>query len=133
MEYVIDTHPLVWSLFAQHRLSTHTRDIFQQTELGAHRIVVPAIVVAELIMVVEKRRVSATLPELFVSLTSLQGSSSYQFLPLLPETVINSHTLTAIPDIFDRLIVAEALRLGLPLITRDATIAGVGLVRTVWD
>ncbi|HWQ12437.1 MAG TPA: hypothetical protein VNL77_06545 [Roseiflexaceae bacterium] len=43
-----------------------------------------------------------------------------------PETVIASHTLTAIPDIFDRLVVAEARRLSLPLITRDAPIGGRG-------
>jgi PIN domain nuclease of toxin-antitoxin system len=52
---------------------------------------------------------------------------------LLPETVIESHTFTAIPDIFDRLVVAEARRLGLPLITRDATIKASGLVSVVWD
>ncbi|MFL5804203.1 MAG: hypothetical protein ACJ8CR_20955 [Roseiflexaceae bacterium] len=56
-----------------------------------------------------------------------------QFLPLLPETAIESHTFTAIPDIFDHLIVAEARRLGLPLITRDAAISGSGLVSVVWD
>ena len=38
---------------------------------------------------------------------------------------------SAIPDIFDRLIVAEALRLGLPLITSDSVIHASGLVNVV--
>jgi PIN domain nuclease of toxin-antitoxin system len=32
----------------------------------------------------------------------------------------------------DRLIVAEAIARGLPLITRDQTITASGLVKTVW-
>jgi PIN domain nuclease of toxin-antitoxin system len=52
---------------------------------------------------------------------------------IVESTVIGSHTLTAIPDIFDRLIVAEARRLSLPLITRDTAISGSGLVSVVWD
>jgi len=54
-------------------------------------------------------------------------------MTLLPETVISSHAFTAIPDIFDRLVVAEAQRLGVPLITRDTAISASELVEVVWD
>jgi PIN domain nuclease of toxin-antitoxin system len=47
--------------------------------------------------------------------------------------VIASHTLTAISDIFDRLIVADTRRLGVPLLSRDTTIRDSGLVTTIWD
>lgn len=133
MEYVTDTHPLVWLLFAPNRLSTRVRDLFQRVELGEHTIVIPAVVIAELIMVVEKRRVTGTMPELLQGLALLQASPNYRFPALLPETVIVSHSFTTIPDIFDRLVVAEAQRLSLPLITRDAVISASGLVTTVWD
>jgi PIN domain nuclease of toxin-antitoxin system len=133
MEYVTDTHPLVWSLFASNRLSTHVRDLFQRVELGEHIIVIPTVVIAELIMVVEKGRVSGTMSELLQGLGLLQASANYRFPALLPETVIASHVLTTIPDIFDRLVVAEAQRLSLPLITRDAIISASGLVTTIWD
>lgn len=36
------------------------------------------------------------------------------------------------PDPFDRLIVAEALVLGVPLITKDGNITDSGVVRVVW-
>jgi len=35
-------------------------------------------------------------------------------------------------DPFDRIIVATAKTLGIPLITRDANIADSGLVKVVW-
>ena len=82
MEYVTDTHPLVWSLFASNRLSTRVRDLFQRVELGEHIIVIPAVVIAELIMVVEKGRVSGTMPELLQGL-ALRPKEP----PLAPDTV----------------------------------------------
>ncbi|WP_437611276.1 hypothetical protein WMF20_05460 [Sorangium sp. So ce834] len=41
--------------------------------------------------------------------------------------------MTAIPDIFDRLIVAEAIHRRTPLISKDAVIRRTALVATVWD
>jgi PIN domain nuclease of toxin-antitoxin system len=38
-----------------------------------------------------------------------------------------------IPDIFDRLIVTEAVLLDVPVITRDPVIRDSELVPTVWD
>ncbi len=133
MNYVTDTHPLIWALFAQRRLSQHVREIFQGAATGEHTIYIPALVVAEMIMVVEKGRVTATISEVLAALQLMQASSSYQFLPLLPDTVVGSHTLTPIPDIFDRLIVAEAIHLQLPLITVDSVIRDSGLVTVVWN
>lgn len=131
MSYVIDTHPLVWSLFAPKRLSVRVADIFGRTNRGEFRLFVSAVSVAEAIMVVERGRVTGTVPELLYGLALLRASGMYEFVSLVPDIVIASHTLTAIPDIFDRLIVAEAQQLRLPLITRDATISAAGVVTTV--
>ncbi len=79
MEYVTDTHPLVWSLYASHRLSPRIRDLFQRVDLGEHTIVIPAVVLAELIMVVEKRRVVGTMPELLQALALLQAGAKLSF------------------------------------------------------
>ena len=133
MNYVADTHALVWFLFAQNRLSTRVKDIFQRTEAGQHTVYVPAVAVAEMIMVVEKGRVQGTVPELLAGLALMESAGHYQFLSLSPNLVIASHLFTFIPDIFDRLIVADTHRLGYPLITRDDKIRKSGLVQTVWD
>jgi PIN domain nuclease of toxin-antitoxin system len=134
MDYVADAHAIVWHLFAQSRLGKAALAVLDDAAAGNARIYLPAVAVAEMIMVIEKRRIpGVTLSQLEIELELMRNNASYEFLALLPDTVINSHRLTAIPDIFDRLIVAEAVRLGLPLITKDSVITASGLVTVVWD
>lgn len=134
MEYVVDAHALLWYLFNQRRLGVAARAALLDGDSGTARIYLPAIVIAEMIMVVQRGRLPGiSIPQLLVQLDMIQARTNYVPLALLPETVIASHILTTIPDIFDRLVVAEARRLDLPLITRDTTIGASGLVRVVWD
>lgn len=134
MEYVADANAIVWHLFARQRLGKAALAVLDDAEAGQAKIFVPAVAVAEVIMVVEKRRLRGdTMSQLEIELGLMQQSVNYELLPLLPDLVISSRTFTAIPDIFDRLIVAEALRLNLPLITRDSVIRASGLVNVVWD
>jgi PIN domain nuclease of toxin-antitoxin system len=134
MDYVADTHALIWYLFAESRLGNRALTELTDASAGNARIYIPAVVIAEMIMVVEKKRIPGiTMSQLEIELELMRNSSSFEFLPLFPETVIQSRTLTAIPDIFDRLVVADALRLGLPLLTGDSVIHASGLVATIWD
>ena len=133
-EYVVDTHALVWSMYSPARLGRAAAAVFAEVEVGEARLHVPAVVVAEVLMVVERGRLpGVAMAHLLPQLEAMRSSENYNLVPLLPEVVIASHTLSAIPDIFDRLIVAEALARGLPLITRDGVIHGSGLVATIWD
>jgi len=134
MDHVADTHAIVWYLFAQSRLGKDALTILSDAAAGNARIYAPAVVVAEMIMVIEKKRLPGiTMSQLEIELNLMQHSACYEFLPLLPNLVISSRTLTAIPDIFDRLVVAETLQLGLPLITNDSVIRASGLVNVIWD
>ena len=134
MEYVADAHALVWHLFASSRLGKSARVILADAVAGNARIYLPAVAVAEMIMVIEKRRIPGiTMAQLEIELGLMQRSANYEFLPLLPDHVIASRMLTAIPDIFDRLIAFEARKLELPLLSRDPIIRASGLVNVVWD
>ena len=133
-EYVGDTHAVLWGLFAQSRLGKAARALWATIGSGAVKIYVPAIAVSEMIMVVEKQRLpGVTMPQLLIELRLMEQSASYEFLPLTHDLAITSRTLTVIPDIFDRLIIAEALRLNLPLITCDSVIHKSGVVNVIWD
>lgn len=133
-EFVTDAHPLAWHLFERQRLGKLARAIFDDAESGRAKIFIPAVALAEVIMVVEKNRLpGATMQQLEIDYALMRQSACYEFLPLLPDQVFASRILTVIPEIFDRLIVAEALRLSLPLITRDSVIHKSGAVNVVWD
>jgi PIN domain nuclease of toxin-antitoxin system len=134
MDYVADAHAVVWRFFAPQRVGPAAQAAFDAAHAGAARIYLPAVALAEVIMVIEKQRLPGVpMAQLINRLQWMQSSSNYELLPLLPETVMASHRLTAIPDIFDRLIVAEAQRLGFPLISRDPVIRASNLVRVVWE
>jgi PIN domain nuclease of toxin-antitoxin system len=94
--------------------------------------VIPAVVVAEMVMVVEKHRVKATIDELKMVIASLRQENICLFPPLTAEDILESTALSEIPDIFDRLVVYEALKHNALLITKDEIISQSGVVSTIW-
>lgn len=134
MNYVADTHALLWYLYDPARLGRAARSAFEAVDAGTAQVAVPAVVVAEMVMVAERRRIPGLdTPRMLNQIAQMRLSTNYVLLPLLPDTVIISAALTAIPDIFDRLVAAEAHTLQVPLITRDPLIIASGYVATLWD
>ena len=129
--YVTDAHTLIWYLFTPKKLGEAALSVFETIQTG-DLLIVPALVVAEMVMVVEKQRVQTTLDELKTLLTSLQQEETCLFPPLTSEDILGSSALTQIPDIFDRLIVYEAYKRNATLITKDKDITQSGLVSTIW-
>ncbi len=85
-------------------------------------------------MVVQKNRLPGVdLEELLAHLGAAQHSDNYVLSDLQGKMVLDSHPFIVIPDIFDRLIVVEAITRGLPLISRDPVIRDSGLVSMVWE
>lgn len=134
-ELVSDAHAFLWHLYRPVRLRPAARQAFEAADAGEALIHLPAVAVAEALMVAQKRRIPGlTLERLLPHLEAIhQNDSFFQLADLQASVVLESHKLIAIPDIFDRLIVAEAIHRELPLITRDATIRESGLVEIVWD
>lgn len=85
-------------------------------------------------MVAERGRIAGlTVDALISQLEILRNAENYRLSSLTPEVVLSSHQLSTIPDIFDRLIVAEARERRLPLLTRDSIIRESQIVATIWD
>ena len=127
--YVADTHALLWYLGGSPMLGVAARIAFDEAANGTSQVSVPAIALAELVSLAEKRRGAIDLTRLVATLRSAAG---FRLTSLSPEVALRTQFLTALPDIHDRLIVAEALETGATLITRDQLIATSGLAPTVW-
>lgn len=56
----------------------------------------------------------------------------YTVSPLEPVDVLKIPNLASIPEMHDRLIVAETLRRGATLITKDKHIITSGVVTVIW-
>jgi PIN domain nuclease of toxin-antitoxin system len=112
-----------WPESAQH---------FERVRRGADAVLVPFTVLEEIMLLSEAGKVRLGLPfrDLVISLAQADnfdlGVNDMQLL-------LEAASFTTLSDPYDRLIVAQARVMGLPLITGDAEIQQSGLVRTVWD
>lgn len=131
-EYVTDTHPVVWyAAAAKGKLSRVATRALAACEAGETVIHVPVPVLVETQFLVKARRIeiAGTLRSWWLELER----AHFAFSPLLAEDVFGANELPwAHPDPYDRLIVACARRLGLPLLTADAEIEASGLVTVTW-
>lgn len=71
-EYVADTHALLWHFHSPERLGTAAREAMAEVDEGASLAWIPAVVMAEAIMVAERRRIAG----LTVKTSSHSSSSS---------------------------------------------------------
>jgi PIN domain nuclease of toxin-antitoxin system len=132
--YVIDTHAWVWQMFCPKKLGEGALRALAAADRGEAHVYIPAVVLAEFLMIANKRRVENLTPEIVPNvIRAVQSRSAYSFEPLTPELVLISQAYTAIPDIFDRMIAAEAGQRGIPVISRDPAIHNANLVAVVWD
>jgi PIN domain nuclease of toxin-antitoxin system len=129
--YVTDTHALIWYTQAKSgRLGKRAKALFEDAEEDRKLIHVPSVVLWELSSVVMDGTIS--LDQRFDHwCRALDSKRGFQIQSLLWEDVNEARGLP-FPDPFDCLIAGTALRLGMPLITRDAAISESGLVETIW-
>jgi PIN domain nuclease of toxin-antitoxin system len=132
--YVIDTHAWVWQMFQPEKLGAGAARVLSAADHGEARIHIPAVVLAEFLMIANKRRVKNLTPEIVPQVISaVWARPAYSFGSLTPELVLASQNHTAVPEIFGRLIVTEACQRGVPVISRDPKIREAGLAPIIWE
>lgn len=127
--YVVDAHAVWWYIKSPARLSPAAAAAFLLAETGNAVLIVPAIVVAELYYVSVKYGQPYTAAELLQALEAVRGvrvsdlgRAQLERLDRLPD----------VPEMHDRLIAAEGMALGAPIVTRDKAIAAAPQVQTIW-
>jgi len=127
--YVADTHALFWYFIASPLLGAQARAAFDEGKHGQALIYILAIVLAELYFLNEKKQHAIDYSATFALLIQ---SAQFVLLPFEPIDTLEFERDNALSDIHDRIIVGVARRVNATLLTRDAQIAGSGVVATVW-
>ena len=130
---VVDTHVLVWWVSDEARLSRCAIEAINETLTSGSEIIVSSIVAWEISMLINKGRLvlSMDVGSWLDEVTQIDG---VRFVPVDNEISIKS---TLLPGSFhkdpaDRMIVATARRLAVPLVTADEKIINYEHVKTIW-
>ena len=130
---VIDTHILVWWVSGVETLSTAANKAIKNTLRNSGEVLVSSISAWEIAMLVEKGRLVLSM-DVESWLDEVSQIDGVRFLPVDNEIGVKS---TALPGEFhkdpaDRMIVATARKLAVPLVTADEKILQYEHVKTIW-
>ena len=127
--YIVDTHAPFWYRSDSPRLSAAADAVFRLAAGGAARIIVPAIVVAELFYLT--RKIGQAVPPSAI-LADIAHSREFVFSALGQRQLERMEELDNSFEMHDRLIAAEALVNSAPVISRNDVLRRSGLVEVIW-
>jgi PIN domain nuclease of toxin-antitoxin system len=128
---VTDTHALLYHAAGSTRLGRRAAALFDRAEDRRAIVYVPAAVMWEVALLARGARVNLRRAprDFFADLFTNPANQPYD---LTAAQIFDADDLRINRDPFDALICAAARDLGLPLLTRDADIAGSGACRVIW-
>ena len=128
MNYVTDTHSLVWYFTDDQRLSKKALKSFEST-VNEGQIIVPAVVLAEILFIAQKGRIPFGFT---ATVAKIEALANFEIVPLDLDVLKIAESIAAPLEMRDKLIVATAIRYEACLITRDEQITKSKTVKTIW-
>ena len=129
MNFVADTHALLWWFIDGPKISRTVSNIFQNCEKGDVIIYIPSIVLAEALSIFEKKRIDFDFKKLF---RMLQGAENFIIVPLDLLILQKMLDVKEVVELHDKIIVSTAKFLKVPLLTKDKLLHKISSVKTVW-
>lgn len=124
---VADTHTFLWWGGARKLLSRTALDALA----SADRVAISSVTGWEIGMLVAKGRLDLAQDPLIWIFETLRRTG-VEVVPLPLETAVRAAEFQQLRDPADQIIVATALHLDVPLVTKDHRIRDSGLVSTIW-
>jgi PIN domain nuclease of toxin-antitoxin system len=129
---VADTHTALWYLYGDSRLSKRAKTFIDDAAADVEKIAVSAISLAEVVYLVEKKRVLASA---YHDLSGALRDPDHVFVeePLTADVIEAMRIVPrdAVPDMPDRIVATTAIYFRVPVISRDGMIRASS-VRTIW-
>ncbi len=129
MNFITDTHALLWWFIDSPKISPKASEIFEKCEEGENIIFIPSIVIAEALSIFDKKRISFDFKKLF---KQINDSENFVLIALDYPILQKMVALKDISELHDKIIVSTAKHLKLPVITKDKVIQKLPYIKTVW-
>ncbi|PCJ47153.1 MAG: VapC toxin family PIN domain ribonuclease [Gammaproteobacteria bacterium] len=130
---VIDTHVLIWFVNGSKELSATAKKAIDAVIAKEDEIIISSISAWEISMLIEKKRLVLSM-DIESWLEQVEQIEGFRFMPVDNEV---GHKSTRLPGEFhkdpaDRVIIATARKLAVPLVTADEKIREYEHVKTIW-
>ena len=129
MNFVADTHALLWWFTDSPKISLKASELFEKCEAGENIIFIPSIVIAESLSIFDKKRITFNFKNLF---KKINDSENFVLIALDYPILEKMVTLKEIPELHDKIIVSTAKYLKAPIITKDKVLQKLPKVKTIW-
>ncbi len=123
MNYLVDTHYLLWSLIDPSKIKKHVTEILTDTQTIKYVSKISFLEIA-LKYSIGKLKLEGTTPE---EILNASRESGFKILDIGEDDILTSHLLPFIEnhrDPFDRLIVWQCIRNDIVLVTADIRLRG---------
>ena len=125
MNYLLDTHSLIWYFIGSRRLKLEAKEALDRCRGMGGKLLVPTIVLSEALDIAEKGKVEFDFEEMY---RLIREDTSFEIIGFTPEIFNETVKVKEIKEIHDRIISATARFYGAGIITRDRIIRDSGEV-----
>jgi len=128
MQYLLDTNAIIRHFAQTGKLGTNAKKIILQGEKNQHRLHISIISLMEILYLAEKTRIPLTLEEI---VTALDSKSCYSIINFDVE-ILQVADKIRFYELHDRLILATAKFLDVPVISSDSKFSDVEGIEVIW-
>ena len=111
------------------RVSVPVKEVFVRAEVGHVELFIPAMVLAEIGYLSEKKRIDTSLE---TAMSYAERCDTISMGPITAQIVVRAFEISDIPELHDRIIAAIAIHRNALLITNDPVIAASKFLKTLW-
>ena len=126
MEYLLDTVTIVRYFSNSKNIGKQALQILDNNE---NQFYIPVMALIEIMYLAEKKRITISLQEV---ITKVEQRRNCHFLNITPPVVTVANNID-FPELHDRLILASAKFLNIPIISSDGAFPSVDGITTIWN
>ena len=128
MQYLLDTVAIVRHFSGKGKIGRAAALILDTIERRDDLLLISTVSLMEIMYLAERHRITISLHE---TLSRIEASSKYAAINLSPEILQVAETIT-FPELHDRLILATARWLDVPIISSDEAFETVPGITVIW-